>query len=106
MERSTSPPPHLALPAPSPSLPAPSSRLEQLPPLLTPPPPPLNPDAALFSLSSASRRAVGEDLPDWLLFSPSSSEDLSSGPHGGRSASPVSSYADAVRRKGKAPMGI
>jgi hypothetical protein len=73
------------------------------PPTRQPPLPP-NPNAAPFSPSSTPRLAEGEDLPDYLLFNPSSSKGLSSGPRGGWSASPVSSFTDVVKHKGKAPM--
>jgi hypothetical protein len=67
------------------------------------PSPPLNPDAVLFSLASV---ASGEDLPNWLLLNPSSSEGRL--PTVGRfsGASPVTSFADVVKSKGKAPLDV
>jgi hypothetical protein len=47
---------------------------------------------------------MGEEVPDWLLFSPSSLEGRS--PPFGRlsTGSPVASYAEVVHSKGKAPI--
>jgi hypothetical protein len=64
-------------------------------------PAPLNPTATPFS-PPLSSGATGEELPKWILLSPSSSEGRS--PAAGRRslASPPSSYTDAVRGRGKA----
>jgi hypothetical protein len=78
----------------------------------SPPPPPqshsaqrhgsLNPDAAPFSPSPV--RPVGEDLPKWLMFSPSSLKGPSSTQASLAGASLASSYAEVIRGKGKASM--
>jgi hypothetical protein len=59
---------------------------------------PLNPLAPAFSPSSTPRSTASEDLPNWLWFSPSSSE-------GGLSARGRASFVDDFRSngKGKAP---
>jgi hypothetical protein len=49
--------------------------------------------------SSTPARAQDGDLPEWLLFSPSSLE-----PGHRHGVSPDVSYAEMVRRKGKATM--
>jgi hypothetical protein len=80
-------PSHAAGPAHLVPTPAPSS-------------PSLKPNAAPFSPSSA---ASEEDLPEWLLFSPSSSEGRSSALGRISGASPATSCADVVKGKAKAP---
>jgi hypothetical protein len=47
---------------------------------------------------------TGEDLPDWLLFSPSSSEGRSLEHGHPPRASLATSFADVIHWKGKAPM--
>jgi hypothetical protein len=62
----------------------------------------LIPNASLFSPASSGQRAVREELPEWFLFSPSSSEgrSLLVGRSSTASASP--SFADLVMGKWKA----
>jgi hypothetical protein len=63
----------------------------------------LNPHAAPFSPSSTPGLGeAGEELSDWVLFSPSSSEGGSSVARFGRNAFSSDSFADVVRGKGKA----
>jgi hypothetical protein len=93
------PPTHTYVGNPAPSTPAP-----EVISILSPPPP--HPHTTPFSPSSSSRRAASEELPDWLLSSPSSSEGRSpSLGHfsGHRSSSSLAdSFADVVHNKGKA----
>jgi hypothetical protein len=66
-------------------------------------PSPLNLNAAPFSPSTSLSRVAGKELPEWLLFSPSSSEGRS--PASGRFAGPslAPSFAEVVHGKGKSP---
>jgi hypothetical protein len=64
----------------------------------------LNPDATPFSPSPSSTRSQKDELPDWLVFSPSSSKGRSTEPRHGAPASPSASFTEVVHRKGKAPM--
>jgi hypothetical protein len=74
----------------------------------SPPPscphPALNPEVAAFSPSFVPSGSAGEELPNWLLFSPSSSEGRSPATGHLVGASPSSSFVDVVRDKGKAPL--
>jgi hypothetical protein len=65
---------------------------------------PLNPNAAAFSLASTSPTPMGDGTLDWLRFSPSSSEDMSSALGHHPSTSSTRSFTEVVRDKGKAPM--
>jgi hypothetical protein len=65
---------------------------------------PLNPNAAAFSLDSTSPTPMGDGTLDWLRFSPSSSEDMSSALGHHPSTSSTRSFTEVVRDKGKAPM--
>jgi hypothetical protein len=92
--------------APSPSRPPPHAAGSSPPPPTTSSTfvhssPPLNPNATPFLPSSI---ALGEELPEWLLFSPSSSEGRSLALGHIFGASSVTSFADVVRGKGMAPM--
>jgi hypothetical protein len=64
----------------------------------------LNPAASPFSLLASRGGEAGDELSEWLLFSPSSSVGPSLTHGDGHSASPCPSYADVVHRKGKAPL--
>jgi hypothetical protein len=68
------------------------------------PSPALNPDATPFSPSSTPGGFVGDELPDWLAFTQSSSEGRSPTP-GCFSSIPLSvSFVNVVCNKGKVPM--
>jgi hypothetical protein len=68
------------------------------------PPSTLNPSAIPFSASSTPSRTSLEDLPEWMLFSPSSFERW--WPASGRlaSVSPTPSYGEVAHGKGKVSM--
>jgi hypothetical protein len=93
--------------SPSPPLPRCLSADNANPSAFSPPAQPsssLNPYATPFSPSLASRRASGEELSEWLLFSPSFSEGRSP-PSSCLPCSTLSpSFTDIVKGKGKAPM--
>jgi hypothetical protein len=56
----------------------------------------LNPEATPFSLSPFSVEMIGDALPDWLHFSPSSFKEATPG-------SMLLSFVEVIRDKGKAP---
>jgi hypothetical protein len=64
----------------------------------------LNPDATPNTPSSTLASAQEGDLPEWLIFSLSSSEGRSSQPGCRHGVSPKVSYAKMVWHKEKAPM--
>jgi hypothetical protein len=89
--------PSILRPAASPRPRLPHRHLH-LPPLSTrkPPPTPRSPPPIAC--------VSGEELPDWLRFSPSSSKDGSPTPGRLSSILTVNSFVEVIRLKGKAPL--